>query len=170
MSIESLSHDIDLMRWMFGDVRDVCATTFESRPAVPGFDDNAHALLAFESGVTAMIHASWSSHLTMSSRGIVGTRGTAYLEGPALFDNAALHWKTDETPHEVVELINDPNDINGFINENRHFLEVVDRGVTPQVTGADGLRALEVSHAILQSSRENRKVEIKEYSQGGQNE
>ena len=45
MSIESLSHDIDLIRWIAGEIVDVRANIVSSNPGLKGFDDNAHVVL-----------------------------------------------------------------------------------------------------------------------------
>ena len=50
-----------------------------------GFDDNAHVVLTLSNGGTAVIHASWSSHLGMNARGVIGTLGTAVVDGPGLW-------------------------------------------------------------------------------------
>lgn len=153
MSIESLSHDIDIMRWIAGEVIDVRAVVSNTRADLPGFDNNASVTLTFDSGAVGTIHASWSSYISLSSRGVIGTRGAAYAEGASLFDLERLHWKTDQMPHERIDVINDRNDLSGFVAENEHFIGCIRDGKEPEVTGEDGLRALQISHAILESSR-----------------
>jgi len=166
MSIESLSHDIDTMRWLVGDIIDVRANIFESRKDIPGFDDNVNVVMTLANAGTAMIHASWSSYISMSSRGIIGTKGTAYLQGPDLFDNRYLHYKTIDMQDEFIQFINDPNNLEGFINENRYFIDCILNDIPSTVTGEDGLKTLQISHAILKSHQEKRVVRIDEF--GGQ--
>lgn len=160
MSVESLSHDIDLLRWIGGEVRDVRAITRESRADLPGFDDNSSVLLGMQSGASAQIHASWSSHLATNSRGVVGTRGTAILEGPGLWDARHLRIKTADMEEEQITVLNDPLDQASYTAENQHFLECLEQGRPASVTGVDGLRALRISHAILESSRTGQVVKI----------
>jgi len=154
MSIESLSHDIDLIRWMAGDIVDVRANIFESRVDLPGFDNNANVVFSLADGSTAIIHASWSSHLSMNSRGIVGTNGTAVVEGPGLWDLKNFHWKTQEMESEMMEVIDDQLDICSYLEESQHFVDCIENDLQPTVTGEDGLAALRVSCAILDSHRE----------------
>ncbi|MBI3947566.1 MAG: Gfo/Idh/MocA family oxidoreductase [Armatimonadetes bacterium] len=153
MSVESLSHDIDLLSWIGGEVRDVRAIVRESRADRPGFDDNSSVLLGMRSGASAVIHASWSSHLETNSRGVVGTLGTAMVEGPGLWESRYFRLKTAAMPEEWITVLNDPLDQSSYTAENEHFIECLERGSPPSVSGADGLRALRVSHAILESSR-----------------
>jgi myo-inositol 2-dehydrogenase/D-chiro-inositol 1-dehydrogenase len=160
MSIESLSHDIDLMRWMVGDVATVKAETLASRPELPGFDDNAAALFALQRGGMGMIHASWSSHLGMNSRGVVGTEGTAMVGGGGLWDLDRFHLKTTSMAHETIEVLNDKLDVKSYREESRHFVDCVAHDRRPMVTGEDGLAALRISHAMLTSHREGTAVEL----------
>lgn len=152
MSIESLSHDIDLIRWIAGEIVDVRANIVASNPDLKGFDDNAHVVLTLSNGGTAVIHASWSSHLGMNARGVIGTLGTAVVDGPGLWDGRHFRWKTCEMAHEHIEVINDSYATSDCYElENRHFLDCVANDLSPTTTGADGLAALKVSHAILDS-------------------
>jgi predicted dehydrogenase len=77
----------------------------------------------------------------------------AAAAGNNLFDLERLHWKTDQMPHERIDVINDRNDLSGFVSENEHFIGCIRDAKEPDVTGEDGLRALQISHAILESSR-----------------
>lgn len=161
MVVESLSHDVDLIRWIAGEVIDARASTLASRENLPGFDDNANVVLTLADGSTALIHASWSSHLARNSRGIVGTRGTALVEGPGLWELREFHLKTEDMEYEAVTVINDAFDVSSYIAEDRHFVDCVEKNLQPSVTGEDGLQALRISQAILTSHREQRVVSIR---------
>ena len=149
MAVESLSHDIDMLRWIVGEVTSVSATVYESVPAYPGFDDNGTAVMTLACGGSAVIHASWSSHLGRNSRGIIGTKGTAYLEGPGLWTLKTLRLKTDEMDEETAEELDDSDF--SYAAENDHFLDCVANDLELLVTGDDGLAALKVSLAMLES-------------------
>ena len=47
-----------------------------------------------------------------------------------------------------------------FKQQSLHFLDSVRQGDVPECTAEDGLRALEVSHAILESSSQGREVSL----------
>lgn len=160
MSIESLSHDIDMIRWLLGEITDVRARVFESNSDLPGFDDNSNVVMSLENGAIATIHASWSSHLGKNSRGVIGTKGAAMLEGDGLWDLNRFHLKTGDMENEIIEVINDELDINSYREESRHFIDCVRNDRQPGITGEDGLAALRVSHAILASHREGRAIRI----------
>jgi myo-inositol 2-dehydrogenase/D-chiro-inositol 1-dehydrogenase len=160
MTIESLSHDIDLIRWMLGDIANVRATLLASQPGLPGFDDHAHAVFALVNGATAIMHATWSSQIGLNSRGVVGTKGSAYVAGPGLWNLMTFHWKTEEMAHEMVEVIGDTFDDRSYVEENQHFIDCIVGGLSPAITGEDGLAALQVSHAMHQSHQNDAVVAV----------
>ena len=162
MSIESLSHDIDLIRWTAGEIVDVRANIVISNPDLEGFDDNAHVVFTLANGGTAVIHASWSSHLGMNSRGVIGTHGTAVVDGPGLWDSRNFRWKTSDMEHESIEVINDSfANSDSYEMENRYFIDCLVSERQPTITGLDGLAALKVSHAILDSHHKKQVITIK---------
>ena len=151
MSVESLSHDIDIMRWIAGEAKDVRANVFASLPHLPQFDNNANVVLTLKQGGTGLIHASWASRLGFNSRGVIGTKGTAYISGPGLWSMTELHRQTEDMDHEAVEIINDYFDDTSYLNENRHFVECIETDQQPSASARDGLETLRISHAILES-------------------
>lgn len=160
MTIESLSHDIDLMRFLVGEPLDVRSSVYETRPDLPGFDTDVNAVFSLLNGGTALIHASWSSHLGHNARGVLGTKGAAMSEGPGLWESRHFHVKTVAMEHEQITVLNDPLDVNSYLAENDHFVHCVENDCQPKVSGEDGLRALEISHAILRANRDKQMVQL----------
>jgi predicted dehydrogenase len=150
------------LRWLVGEVVGVRANVFESRPHLPGFDDNANVVLTLANGGTALIHASWSSHLGRNSRGVIGTQGTAMVGGSGLWNLDQFHLKTLSMEYERIDVLNDKLDVQSYREESRHFVDCVQNDRPPSITGEDGLAALRISHAILTSHHERRVVLIDE--------
>jgi len=161
MSIQSLSHDIDSMRWVAGEVTSVSAIVQESRPNLPGFDDNTNAIFRLESGASANFQSSWSSHTGFNSKGILGTKGTAYLSGKDLWNYDTFTWKTHDMEYEQIEYIRDNHDSRSFIREDQYFVDCVENNIEPSITGEDGLKALKISYGILESNRTGTVVQLK---------
>lgn len=160
MSVESLSHDIDLIHWLLGNIVQVAAQVRESRADLPGFDDNAAILFGLANGAMATLHASWSSHIPYNARGIIGESGTALVTGRGLWDLTEFHLKTTEMEYEQVELLHDRLDVNSYREEGRYFVGCVAEGISPTITGEDGLRALRVSHAILAAHQQGQTIAV----------
>ena len=166
MTVESLSHDIDLMRWIMADeVASVAAVTFSTATDLDGFDNNSHVLLRLSSGASAMINASWSSRIGCNSRGVLGLRGTTFVSGTALGNNGIwcsreFHRKTDDDEFEVVEMLQDDLDDRSYRRQTDDFIEAIMTGRKPLVSVSDGYQALRISHAILESARTGETVEL----------
>jgi predicted dehydrogenase len=152
MSIESLSHDIDMIVQLAGPIATVKADVRGTLADVPQFDTNANVLFNLKNGAVGLICASWSSHLKSSSRGVIGTKGSVALEGDDLFDFARLRMRTDDQPHEQVIRLDDHYDLAtcpSYFNANQHFLECMEQGSESSASGRYALQTLKVSHAIL---------------------
>lgn len=160
MTVESLSHDIDLIRWLLGDIVQVAAQVRQSRSDLPGFDDNALIILGLAQGAMASIQASWSSHIPYNSRGIVGEAGTALVTGRGLWELTNFHLKTAAMAHEQIEVLDDRLDASSYREEGRHFVACVAEGRAPAISGDDGLAALRVSHAILESQASGQTIHL----------
>jgi myo-inositol 2-dehydrogenase/D-chiro-inositol 1-dehydrogenase len=156
MSIESLSHDIDMMYQLVGPVATVKADVRGTFADAPKFDNNANVLLGMQSGAMGIINASWSSYLKGSSRGVFGAKGTVILEGDDLFDFARLRIRTQDMPYERVVKLNDIYNFTtcpSYFNANKYFIECMEKGVDSTASGRHALETLKVSHAILEAAR-----------------
>jgi len=153
MSIESLSHDIDMFRGLGVEITSVSARVKATREDLPSFDNNAQVVFGLSNGGSAVINASWSSYLPMSSRGVVGTKGTAVISGRGFFDFMEYRLLTENMKYEQVTYINDPFDDESYYLENKYFIECVENNRVPFITAQNGIEALKVSLAILESSR-----------------
>ena len=153
MTVESLSHDIDAVRWLFGEIEEVHAILKESRADLPGYDDNACVLMKTAGGTAATIHASWSSSLGSGSRGVVGSNGAVAMEGPDVWTVSGIRWRTKGMDHEKAELFTDTLGVESYRAAGVDFLASLKDGVPRAPTGQDGAAALSVSLAIVESSR-----------------
>ena len=163
MSVESLSHQIDLVRWIFGEIDTVYAKVIASHPELPDVDNNIHAIFTLNSGVVATLHVSWSSQLAFNTTGINGTDGTVRILGADGANHDVLFQRFDSSGSEEKIELDEKYDEKIMAAECRGFLDLInDIETDSPKTGfpgvEEGLRALEISHAILTSSRESRVV------------
>jgi len=157
----NLVHDIDLLRYLCGEIRTVRAV---ASPALRGYEneDLASALLEFENGaigtlsVSDSIVAPWSWELTakenpaypvtsQSCYTIGGSHGSLSLPDLRVWTNgkAERHWWS---PMEVQQLSHAPTD--PLVNQIDHFASVIAGEATPLVSAREGLRSLQVVEAI----------------------
>ena len=163
MSIESLSHDIDMINQLAGPISSVKADIRGTYEDVPQFDDNVNVCFNLKSGAMGLINASWSSYLKSSSRGIIGTKGSVVLEGDDLFDFSRLRLRTKDMAHEEVYTLNDIYNFAtcpSYYNANKYFIECILNDRIPSTSGEYALSTLKVSHAILESAKSQQAIHL----------
>jgi predicted dehydrogenase len=169
----NLVHDIDLIRYLCGEIVGVQAV---AKPSVRGFEneDVASALLEFGNGAVGTISVSdsvvspWSWEFTSrenpkypptaeSCYMIGGSEGAISLPDMRLWshDNRQQDWWT---PMSATSLIRDTSD--PLVNQIRHFRDVVLHGSEPVMSGPEGLKTLQVIEAIQVSASQRTRVEI----------
>jgi len=148
MTIESLSHDFDYMRWVVGDVVSVTGKVATSRSDLKGYDNIISAIMTLESGGMANIHSSWACHVGVHQYGIIGTLGSAVCEG------GQIRYKIESDSSHRVIVRNTPEDeVPPYQRESENFIECVRTGKEPLAGVEDGVATVRISHAVLQSSQ-----------------
>lgn len=152
VTVESASHNIDLLRWLGGEIASASGrTTNVSHPELDGFDDNVVATVQFEDGPIGWIQNSWTSYTEYLRHGVVGTEGAVVLEGDEWWrlDRLTLATESDPSPTTVTFDSETATEM-GYEGETDAFLQSVADGTPTPVDVSDGLRALDVSHEILE--------------------
>ena len=154
--LDLMIHDIDIILALVdAPVADIDAV---GSPVFSGSEDIANARLKFANGCVANVTASRVSLKTERSLRIFqpdmyikvdhGARSVRIArkkndDAPASPDNVALERASFEQG-------------DALMREVEAFVHAVRTGGTPEVTGADGVRSLEVAHRITASMSENR--------------
>lgn len=154
-------HDIDLARWMMGEVKSVYSTggvLAYPEVASVGDVDNAVVTLNFESGSLGIIDLSRSGVYGYDIRAeILGTEGTlkvGYLrETPVTLLNKA------GVTHDTVPYFMERFE-RAYVDQLQNFIDHLQRGLPPSITVADGVADLEVAYAATRSLKENRLIEL----------
>lgn len=160
MTIESLSHDVDMLRWLLGEVAEVSARTLATDPAQPQFDNCVLAHFKMVSGAMAGIQASWASAVPLSRHGLIGSRGSLMVEGPRQFEFNRVRQASPGCDSETVTDFA----TSGIVVDGacRHFVDAIRGDVELQIPIAEGLRTLEVCTAMVESAHnEGRPVTLK---------
>jgi myo-inositol 2-dehydrogenase/D-chiro-inositol 1-dehydrogenase len=162
ITIESASHDIDLVRWALGEVDSVSGSTSGSLPELEGYDDTLSAVLRLDGGAAVTLSISWSSAVSLSSRGFVGGEGAACLVGPDMWTVTELRWGRAGEPETVEPIDAVEGDDLGYRAASEHFIACLREDRDPEASVRDGLAALEVSLALLTSAAESRTADVHE--------
>ena len=150
------SHFIDIMYWLFGDIKDVSAR-FEdfTHKGITEFEDSGFISFNFVNGGMGTINYStaiWDKNLE-SSITIIGSKGSVKLGGQYMNEVEYCHIKDYEMPE--LEATNPPNDYGPYKGSaaNHHYVieNVVDtlQGRTTATTNAlEGLKVVEIIERI----------------------
>jgi predicted dehydrogenase len=153
----TLCHPFDYLRWLFGDVSEVWAEVSNSEMLGLEVEDNADVILKFTSGVNAVVHLDYVQRPPQHRLEIVGREGTIRWNNN---DGAVMWWSTDseswltQTAPEGFER----NHL--FLDEMRHFLDVIQGNSTPICPLEDGIRALEIVLTAYESSERGCRVSL----------
>ena len=161
MSIESLSHDLDFLQSFAGDIKNVKANIKGTVQSLPAFDNNSNVTMAFANGAIGSISASWSSHINFNVRGIIGTKGSAILQGNDIWDFTQLRIKTNQDEIEkTIPLQDIYAEGEAYYEENKYFIECISSGTNPICDATTGKKVLDASLAILESQKTNRGIDL----------
>jgi predicted dehydrogenase len=151
VTVESTSHNVDLLRWLGGEVEAASGqVTNVTHPEIDQFDDNVVATLQFADGPIGLVQNSWTSHVEYLRHGVVGTAGAAVVEGDQWWrlDRLTCVTEADQYPTTISFDSETATDM-GYTGETDAFVRSLVDGTAPPVGLSDGLRALEISHEIL---------------------
>jgi len=154
------SHELDYLRWLFGEVASVYCEAGKLSDLEMETEDSATMILRMRSGVVAQVHVDCVQQQYTRTCKVIGTKGTIvwdHLEGVRHFtsENAAPTSNVEKVSHLYpIRPGFDPM----YVEELRHFITCVRGADQPQVTGEDGRRVLEVALAARRSARERREV------------
>ena len=147
-------HDFDWLRWTFGDVKHLYSRSVGA--TVGHGPDYALTTLTFESGTVAHVESTW-----MDPSGFRTAFEVAGSEGILQFDSreqSSLRTHTGDGTRLETPL--SPRD-DPYFRELDAFLSAVRNGTPVPVTGEDGLCALAISLAALESARTGQVVRPK---------
>ena len=149
-----LSHEIDYLRWLFGEVDWVSATTSRQSRLEIDVEDTAHLIIGFASKpdtvpIIAALNMDFVRHDTVRTCSVIGEKGT--LRWNAINGTVRI-FEREEDGWETL-LTQDNHGDTSYVAEWNNFLECIEGGVSPRVSGYDGLAALHVIEAAIQSAK-----------------
>ncbi|ALM76140.1 UDP-N-acetylglucosamine 3-dehydrogenase [Thermococcus barophilus] len=139
-------HDIDVMSFLLGEqVKEVYAKAGSAKNPLE-LEDYAVMVLTFESA-TGIVETNWLTPHKVRKLSVVGTEGIAELD----YINQELTLYNHEWIRKAKIQKREP-----LRNEIEHFVECIEKGVEPIVSGRDGLHALKVAIMALESAKEGK--------------
>jgi predicted dehydrogenase len=152
-------HDLDVARWLVGEVVEVSAHGSASDPAFAevGDIDTAVVVLKFATGALGVIDNSRGARYGYEcSTELMGTRATAWVETPR-----AVEWRTQGQASYALPRDFEERFPAAYVEEFDAFALCVRNGTPPRCTGLDALAAFDLAVAADQSWRTGRPVAVK---------
>jgi predicted dehydrogenase len=159
-----LSHELDYLRWIFGEVDAVSAILCKQSDLEIDVEDSAFITLQFASnkdlsGPVASLYMDFMRHDTTRSCVAIGAKGS--LKWSAL-DGIVKIWKESATEWERVFHHQNRGD-DSYKSELQHFLDCVSKQENPLVNAEDGLAVMRIIEAARISSESDGKSVAVDY-------
>lgn len=160
MMLDLMIHDFDYARWVAGEVRQVYAKKISSSHPEAGIDHGL-AILTHRGGAISHVEGSWAYPPPLFRTRLEIATSNGWIQ----FDSGqtasiGLHLrrageKTPDVPLPRSPLLEDP-----FTREIKAFYESLVQDAPPPVSGADGLAALQIALAAIESAERGQPVTI----------
>ena len=152
MMLDLMIHDFDYARWVAGEVESVYAKKVSSsHPGAPV--DHGLAILTHAGGAISHVEGSWAypPPLFRTRFEIAGSNGwLEYDSGKMAAVGLHLHATDEEIPD--VPIPGSPLSEDPYTTQLKSFYETLADDAPPAVTGEDGLAALRIALAALESA------------------
>ncbi len=155
--ILTLSHPLDYLRWIFGEVEALWAFHSNSGFLDVDVDDNANIGLRFQNGLLGSVHLDYLQR-----------PGKHWLN--VITNHGSLHWQAETGNLQVfrsetnqLDEYKMPQDFSRndlFLSEMRHFLQVCEGNEQPLCTLQDGIAALRLALAAYESQNAGKLIVI----------
>jgi predicted dehydrogenase len=150
--VNTLSHPLDYLRWLLGEVESVSAWTGKLSELELDVEDHADILLRFSAGEAARVHLDYyqrppSHTLEITCEG-----------GRICWDNASGEAHVFHAQSDATDLMVPPEGFERnqmFLDEMATFVRLCEGEALPHCTLADGIRAQELVLAIKQSAAQD---------------
>jgi len=165
VALEMAIHDVDVLRWLAGDVHAVSATASAITPCGDG-PDSLVATVELASGAVATLEHGWilpsATHMESDHRlAVFGSLGTAYVDLQAT-PTRIFGAHGPRFPRTTYRPGDGPVAVGALATMDRHFLATIRGGPSWPVPLADARAALAVALAMELSAAQRRRVEIAE--------
>ena len=159
--MDLMIHDYDYARWVAGDVESVSARRVTQRhPEAPV--DYGLVILSHRSGALSHIAGAWAyppptfrTHLE-----IAGDQGLIEFDSEGTSPVQNLILKTGGSDSPDVGLPSSPVSESPYTTQLREFYRALADGETPRVSAADGLAAVQIAEAALESAHSGQPVKL----------
>jgi predicted dehydrogenase len=161
-----LSHDIDYLLWIFGEIEWVQAVLTQQSDLEIDVEDSAHLIFGFvvrgrQNPIVATVNLDFIRQDTTRLCTVIGKLGSLRwngIEGTVeLWTSVTQGWK-EVYKHQATR-------DQSYLAEWSNVINSIEQGVPPLITGEDGLKVLQIVEAARLANKTNSQVDV-----GGENE
>lgn len=144
-------HSLDYLPWLVGDkVESVFGYTAKLSDLEIDVEDTAKIALRFANGALGSLHLDFNQQPPEHHFTIVGTHGTIKWN---LADGAVRIYRTDKNEWDVFSLPSDWERNVMFLEQTKHFVDIVKGKANPSCTLEDGIQVMKVISAVHESQK-----------------
>ena len=156
-----LSHELDYLRWIFGEIEWVTASLSHQSNLEINVEDTAHLLLGFvtkpnKAQLIGAVNLDFIRHDSVRKCVAIGQKASLMWDGISfevkILNKSKNQWKKlfKQTPHKD----------ESYLLEWKNFLLSIKNSKSPKVTGKDGQKILHIINAARKSAKINKKVYV----------
>ncbi|MEJ2571054.1 MAG: Gfo/Idh/MocA family oxidoreductase [Anaerolineales bacterium] len=153
----TLCHPFDYLRWLCGEVSSLFASVGNFGELELDVEDTAAVLLSLEGDVLGTVYLDYNQQPASHWLEISGTRGSIRWDNA---DGAVRWWTTQKREWEIYSPAEGFERNTLFLEEMRHFIDVVRGDAQPRCTLQDGIRALKIVLAAKRSAARSARVDL----------
>ncbi len=144
-------HDIDVMHFISGE-QPVLVYANMGSMRIKKFEDYAHIMLTYKDGRSAFVESNWLTPYKTRLLTVTGSEAIMRLD----------YITQDLTVEQKMETVQPRTTFQEPLKADlQHFVDCIVDKKKPLVTGQDGVDALEVATAAIQSAAKNRAIALK---------
>ncbi len=147
-----LSHELDYIRWIFGEIKNIYAQIDNSCTLDIGVEDSVNLIIKTETNLSISVHLDFNSRFPTRQCIVHGTKG--FLKWDLLEQKVSWHLVGGEINNDFFSLENDYI----YQLQLQHFLDCIENGMSPLVTFEDGLAALRVVESAKKSNNFGKQI------------
>jgi predicted dehydrogenase len=159
--MDLMIHDFDYARWIAGDVEKVFAKTITSTHHGAKVDHGL-AILTHKNGIISHIEGSWAypKPVFKTSFEIAGADGLITYDSVQTTPISIQLHKTGEEGDAAVAVPTSPAAESPYTTEIKAFLKAIQTGAPVRVTAEDGLAALQIARAAIESAQTGKAITL----------
>lgn len=155
--VRTLSHPVDYVRWLLGEVVAVSAMTARRTGVTVDVEDVAALTLRLANDTVVTITLDYLERPARHTLHVIGSDGSLTWNAAS---GVAIAWRAASGRQLLLEPEAGFERNTMFLDELRHFLACVEGREQPRCTLEDGVRALAIAEAAFSAALERRVIDV----------